>query len=96
MTKKAESKPSAQGTATVTEYVLRRAKQGVFSHSSEAVARSRHAQIVSSAHANGADDSGYTLHERTVVFQLPEGVTELPTGEDSKLPGVETERKLVL
>lgn len=93
-----ESQPSAPVTATVREYVLKvGGKQGVFSHSSEAVVRAKHAQLVATEHAQGCAPVDYTLHERTVVYELPEGVTELPTGEDAiHLPGKASERKVVL
>lgn len=91
------STPSAPNTATVREYVLksRGGKQGVFSHSSETVARTKHAQLVSADQAQGAEID-YSLHERTVIYTLPEGETKLPTGENSNLPGTVTERKLAL
>jgi hypothetical protein len=94
-TKKPESKPSAQSD-TVVEYVLRSGKQGVFSHSSEAVVRAKHAQLVTAEQAQGAESANFTLHEKTVKYTLPEGETEVPKGENSNLPGTVSERKLVL
>ena len=66
--------------STVTEYVIRDGKQGVFSHADKSVSAAKLAALKVADHANGTHRPNLKLHKRTVHF--PDHDT-VPVGADS-------------
>ncbi len=78
-------------SATVTEFVIRCGKDGVFSSPSRAAADAKMNALHTADAAQGVEKV-YTLSERKIAY---EGVDVAPTGEDSRgVPAKVTEKVL--